>query len=114
MSAMVAVTKAKDAVRDGFDWLIDSKFGLVFLTLATIAFLAFVLPAIATSIVDATAEGYTGKAVIQEHQVEGSFCTARVLKEDGLEEMLVVGPRAMCGNVEDGTVLNMKNGNIKN
>lgn len=114
MSAVATAVKAKDAVLDGFDWLVDSKFGLVFLTALTIAFVAFVLPAIATTIVDATAEGYTGKAVIQEHRIEGSFCTVRVLKEDGTEEKLVAGPRAMCGNVKDGSTLNMKNGNIKN
>lgn len=107
-------TKVKDAVLDGFDWLVDSKFGLVFLTVASIVFVGFVLPAIATTIVHATAEGYSGTAVIQEHKVNGSFCNIRVLKEDGTEEILIAGPRPVCGNVQDGTTLTMKNGNIQN
>lgn len=112
---MVATaTKIKDAVLDGFDSLVDSKFGLIVLTAALLAFMGFGLPAIVTTIIDATAEGYSGPAIIQEHKISGSFCNIRVLKEDGTEEILVAGPRGVCGNVEDSTVINMKNGQIKN
>ena len=106
------LAKVKNSIENTFFRIVDSAAGAVIATIAVMVLLGFVAPAVASAVVDATSEGYTGPAVVQEHKINGSFCVARVLMENGVEEDLVAGPKMVCYNVVDGMTVNIKKGNI--
>jgi hypothetical protein len=107
MRAMVA------KVLDMWDALVDSKFGAGILTLAVLALVGFVGPAMLSSINAHNSNSYTGTAVVQNHKWIGSFCYVDVKKEDGSTASMIFGPKATCIDAKDGMTLNISEGNIK-
>lgn len=91
-----------------------SEIGTAAVTVGLIAGLGFGGPAIVRGFQDAFSEGYTGTAVIKEHYPYGSFCNISVELSDGTRELMVAGPKPVCGNIIDGTSINIVEGNIRN
>lgn len=98
---------------DMWDALVDSKFGIAFLTLVTLVVIGFAGPALLSSINNSHTDGYTGSAVIQKHSMIGSFCYVDVKKEDGSTASMIYGPKATCFNAKDGVTLNIVKGDIQ-
>lgn len=85
----------------------------LFFTALVIAFFGFGLPFIVNTIQDATAEGFTGTAVVQNHKMVGSFCMVTVTQKNGETVEMVYGPKMTCGKVTDGMEINLVNGRMK-
>lgn len=82
-------------------------------TLAIIMAVGFGAPVVVSAISDATAQGYTGKGVIQEHHIYGSFCNVTVKLENGNTQSFVAGPRPVCSNNLDGLEVTIDRGRLR-
>lgn len=82
-------------------------------TVVTVALLGFGAPALVNTIQDATAEGYTGTAVVQSHYVYGSFCNMEIKQANGDVVKITYGPKMTCQSVEDNMEINLVNGRVK-
>lgn len=83
------------------------------------AFVAFVLLIVfgaipvANAVSDTTAEGYSGKGVISELDVAGSFCYAKVDLDNGTQDDFIVGPRAACSKSLEGQAVTIDRGRLR-
>lgn len=100
-------------VLDMWDALLDSKFGVGILMVAILAVLGIFGGAMLTSM-KGEINDYTGTAVIQSHEMAGSFCYVNVKAENGYTGKMIYGPKTTCFTAQDGTTLNIVKGSIKN
>lgn len=99
-------------VVDFFLDIVDTKVGAIIGTLLIMAFFGFGLPAIVNTVQTATAEGFTGTAVVQNHKVYGSFCNVEIQQENGETVKMTYGPKMTCQQVTDGMTVNLLNGRL--
>lgn len=57
--------------------------------------------------------GYTGTAVIKEHNRSGKQCYAKVELPNGKTDRIRIGHKSVCPSTKDGTTVKFENGSYK-